>query len=374
MKALNMVTRGKYKKALREAGISTRGMSDSDLQRAYESLQSGEQYAEVAEELPELPEIKKTNPEPTTIENAESIPASNDAAQQLASLIAQLGTAKADESRIIELIKLHSNKPKGIEVKVQHEPKRETTKIERAHKNLDDALAIAQCREHCYLVGPAGTGKTTLAMQVADALQLDFHFTNAVLQKYELMGFVDANGNYQATPFYTWCKNGGVFLFDEIDASQPGALVAFNAALANRVCTFPNGEKIELHSDCICFAAANTYGKGATRQYAGRNPIDAATLDRFAMLELDYDSELELELTIETATAFGGDSWTGKKVFAEFERVRNLASAKQINVIVSVRPMIRAAKLIAQGMDEKRAYQIALYNTFTKDQIAALRA
>ena len=368
---MNIQTRAKYKKALRAANISTRGLSDADLEREYTALGGGQQEAQPAP-APELPEIEE-QPEPVETK-AEILPINGNAAEQLASLLAQLGgNSGISETRVKQLIEQHASTPRAIEVTVKQAPKTDAVKIERAHKELNTALTMASAGVHCYLVGPAGTGKTTLAMQVAESMGLEFYFTGAVLQKYELMGFVDAAGEYQSTPFYQWVKNGGLFLFDEIDASQPGALVAFNAALANGVVSFPNGETLKLHESCVCFAAANTYGKGATRQYVGRNPIDAATLDRFCMLELDYDTVLEQELTLAKYKELGGtDLDNANMIFSTILNLREKATHKSINAVISTRPMLKMAALMARGMASSKALDLALINGLSEDQRKAL--
>ena len=152
-------------------------------------------------------------------------------------------------------------------------------------------MAVA-AKVNVFLVGPAGSGKTTVAKQVADSLGLRFHFNGAIHSEYKLTGFRDAQGRVHRTAFREAFENGGVYLFDEIDASQPAALLAFNAALANGMFDFPD-RNVQAHPNFRCIAAANTWGKGATMDYVGRNALDAATMDRFALLEMRYDPSLE---------------------------------------------------------------------------------
>jgi MoxR-like ATPase len=85
-----------------------------------------------------------------------------------------------------------------------------------------------------------------------------------------LTGFKSASGEYISTEFREAFEKGGLFLFDEIDASYPQAVLAFNAALANDYMDFPD-KRILRHKDFYCIAAANTFGQGADRQYIGRN-------------------------------------------------------------------------------------------------------
>ena len=85
---------------------------------------------------------------------------------------------------------------------------------------------------------------------------------------------------------------GFIAALDEIDNSDPSALIVINSALANGYMAFPH-ETIDRHKDFRIVTAANTWGKGADLQYVGRNALDAATLDRFDNIFFDYDRKLE---------------------------------------------------------------------------------
>jgi cobaltochelatase CobS len=144
-----------------------------------------------------------------------------------------------------------------------------------------------------WLVGPAGSGKTSAAHACATALGLTFRAKSVGPQTSEssLLGYYDANGKYVRTQLRDAFEFGGVFLLDEVDAGNPAVLVVINAVLANGSAAFPDGV-IPKHKDFILVAGANTIGQGADRQYVGRQQVDAATLDRFAFLQWDYDPSL----------------------------------------------------------------------------------
>lgn len=160
------------------------------------------------------------------------------------------------------------------------------------HEKYPQILRQIQLDEPIMLIGPAGSGKNVAVSQVADSLGLKMYYTNNASNEFKLTGFIDAGGNYRDTEFYKAFKNGGVFFLDEIDNSDPSALIVINSALANGYMAFPH-ETIDRHSDFRIIAAANTWGKGADLQYVGRNALDAATLDRFDNIFFDYDKHLE---------------------------------------------------------------------------------
>lgn len=206
-----------------------------------------------------------------------------------------------------------------------------------SHRQLPDLIEIVSTGLNVYLVGPAGSGKTMAAIKCAEALGVPFHFTGAIASEYKLTGFIDAQGRIVSTEFRKAYEHGGLFLFDEIDASYPQAVLAFNAALANDYMDFPD-KRISRHEKFYCIAAANTYGQGADRQYVGRNQLDAASLDRFVFVDWKYDENLERSLA-------GNDEWT-----AYVQRVRKCIENLKIRHIVSPRSSIFGAKLLAKGI------------------------
>jgi hypothetical protein len=217
-------------------------------------------------------------------------PTNTAAADQLATLLRTMAGG-LDEGRVVELIKTHSHGPATVNVNVVTPDRK--IKFEGAmHNQFPKLLAAVAQRVNVMIVGPAGSGKTTAAQKVAEMLGLPFYFTGAINSEYKLTGFIDAQGRIVNTAFRKAFVEGGVFLFDEMDGSLPAATLAFNAATANRVFDFPDGTH-EAHPDFIALAACNTYGNGASRQYVGRNQLDAATLDRYATLEWNYDEALE---------------------------------------------------------------------------------
>ena len=204
------------------------------------------------------------------------------------------------------------------------------------HEKFDTVLKFVANNEPVMLVGAAGSGKNELCKQVAEALGLDFYFTNAVTQEYKITGFTDANGRYQETQFYKAFKNGGLFMLDEMDASIPEVLVILNAAIANGYFDFPAPIGfVEAHPNFRVIAAGNTLGHGADYEYVGRNQLDSASLDRFAIVEIGYSK------TIEDYCA------NGDTELADFCRdFRESARKAGLKIIVSYRAIKRLAKMV----------------------------
>lgn len=170
----------------------------------------------------------------------------------------------------------------------------------QAHPQLKRIIQFAEIAnktnsKHPYLVGPAGSGKTQVAAQAAEALGQRFGHISLTAGASEtwLWGRQTPTGfnNGQFADFY---ENGGVFLFDELDAADANLLIALNTALANGSAYNPiSGKKITRHKDFYCIAAGNTFGLGADFAFTGRNRLDASTLDRFAPIVVDFLPEIE---------------------------------------------------------------------------------
>src|ERR1035437_4425728 len=173
---------------------------------------------------------------------------------------------------------------KTLEIKIHSNGVVKTKNIGLQHKAFELLLELATSLEpedrNIWLAGPAGSGKTTAARKLAEALDRDFEFNGAIDTEYKLSGFVDANSRIVSTAFRKAWEEGKVYLFDECDASMAGALLAFNAALANGHAAFPD-QTIMRHANTVIIAAANTWGFGGDGNYVGRAKLDAAFLDRF---------------------------------------------------------------------------------------------
>lgn len=206
--------------------------------------------------------------------------------------------------------------------------------VEITHKKFTDIVTAVSSNIPVFLVGNAGTGKNHTCKQVSDALGLDFYFTNAITDEYKLTGFIDAGGNYHETQFYKAFTHGGLFFFDEVDASVPETLVLMNAAIENRYFNFPNG-KVDAHPNFRVIAAGNTYGKGATAMFVGRYKLDAASLDRFITIHIDYDQDVELYLA-------NGD----EKLVEAIHKYRDAVFEAGVMTIVSYRALRQIKQLV----------------------------
>lgn len=230
----------------------------------------------------------------------------------------------------------------------------------KQHFQFEKLSKYVQTKNNIFLVGSAGSGKTTAARNIAKALNIKFYFTGAINSEYKLTGFIDAQGRIVSTEFRKAYEHGGLFLFDEIDASFPQAILAFNAALANDFMDFPD-KKVQRHKNFYCIAAANTFGTGADRQYVGRNQLDAATLDRFITLNWEIDETLEHELA-------KNYEWVNY-----VQKARKAASKIGERHIISPRASMQGADLLRIGIDRKEVEKDVLWKGLDASRIQMIK-
>lgn len=208
---------------------------------------------------------------------------------------------------------------------------------------------------HVFLVGPAGTGKSTMAQQASRALRLAFFALSVgpTTPTSKLFGYLDAGGFYHDTPFRQAYQHGGLMLLDELDNGHPGLLTELNQALALDICAFPDG-MVARHARFRLVATGNTYATGGDRQYVGRQALDAATLDRLVTIDVPVDENLETRLALAHALSRPEQV---ERMIAEVRRLRRAAEENKLPVIFSLRASINAAKLIEAGASVAKATQ-----------------
>lgn len=166
---------------------------------------------------------------------------------------------------------------------------------------------LLECGLNILLDGPQGSGKTVLARSIAHALGMEFVFFNcgAVVDASDFFATIQVRASASGQPVTDFLKTEVltaieaaseqpekrylVFL-DELNRCPESARNALMPALdATRKIFHPIDNRFVPIPDNVQFIAAVNRG----RQFSGTFGIDAAQLDRFAPLQMDYLPPLE---------------------------------------------------------------------------------
>lgn len=203
--------------------------------------------------------------------------------------------------------------------------------------------------------GPAGNGKSTGVRAVLEGLKyriyhLDCTDSTTVDQ---LVGGImpepDGKGALQMVfrdgLFVRAFKDKKAAIqLDEFDALDPRVAMALQSALhrssradRKRWLSAPDHHEGGFLSagPCPIVVTMNTYGSGATREYVGRNAIDAASLDRFStLIDTTYENEVDM------LHMLGFDTQTADDVVKHAQKIREKIDQKGLRVILSTRRLI----------------------------------
>ena len=239
------------------------------------------------------------------------------------------------------------------------EVKKEEVELDKEilHKEHETIKACIESNIPVYLAGPAGSGKSHVLEQIARELDMEFYSSNSIQQEFKLTGFIDAGGDYHDTEFFRACNDDKdcIFFIDELDASVPEVLVLLNTAIANGYFEFPVGKCNLEHVHFV--AAGNTVGNGADEMYTGRMVIDQSTLDRFVIIDFDYDRNIELYLT------------KNNTELVDFVReLRKITETNGVRATFSYRCLTMVTKLEGK-LDLEKVLKISVFKGMDKDTL-----
>ncbi len=181
------------------------------------------------------------------------------------------------------------------------------------------ALAYIRAGLPVHLRGPAGTGKTTLALHLASQIGRpvvllhgndDFTPTDLIggLHGYKISRVIDnfihsvlkteeqMSLRWQDACITEACRNGYTLIYDEFTRSRPEANNILLSILEERILELPPARKgeryLQIHPDFRAIFTSNP------AEYAGVYKSQDALRDRMITLDLDYfDEETEIAIT-----------------------------------------------------------------------------
>lgn len=165
-----------------------------------------------------------------------------------------------------------------------------------------------------FFVGESGTGKTECAEWLAEMDDKELHTCvgsgdvagNSLWVKRDLVSVKGKKGTVtkdRPGPAMLAATRGEYLFLDECDGFDANALLPLNSLLnGNRKFSIPNFGKVTVHESCRIIAAANTNGRSLDRTYAGRNRLDGAFLNRFAVVvRFTFEEDIALKIMRDVA-------------------------------------------------------------------------
>jgi hypothetical protein len=182
--------------------------------------------------------------------------------------------------------------PTVIEVR---RPEAPTVTLEHAHYLMPRLLRVMGAGMHVYLWGPAGTGKTTAALQAAHALRGpeggEIDTLDQSTPKSSIMGYRTPTGDPVGTAFSRCWIAGHFYIADETDNAPANVQTIFNSALANGHAPLAWGSVAR--GEGFGFAGTgNTPGR-PTPMFPDRRPMSAAFADRLYFMNWPLDAAIE---------------------------------------------------------------------------------
>jgi hypothetical protein len=210
-----------------------------------------------------------------------------------------------------------------------------------AHPRLAHAIRVASAGHNIMFVGPAGSGKTFLSKQVAQALGRKYACVTLSEGATEawLFGRNTPNG-FQPAEFCLAYEQGWAFMIDESDNGNANVWVGLNNAVERTSEGFYNpieGRYIKRHKDFVLMCGANTAGLGSDGVYTGRNRLDASTRDRFWNMAIGYEAEIEERLL------------TDKEWRDRLRKARGILTEKRAKQVISYRAFQCVSDALALG-------------------------
>lgn len=225
------------------------------------------------------------------------------------------------------------------------------------------------------LIGPTGAGKTELVIRAAEKLGIEcsiYDMGSMIDPLSDLLGthrLKNGNSIFDYAKFTYDVQKPGIILLDELSRAPLMTNNILFPCLDSRktlpieIADSSGARSVKVHPECVFIATANI---GA--EYSGTNDIDAALMNRFIPIQLDYlDKDIEADII---KVRSGITRQSAEKIVSVANLIRAEYLNSNISRSVSTRETIACGDMVADGFTELESilkivcskYQSNVYN------------
>ncbi|MEM2759314.1 MAG: MoxR family ATPase [Nitrososphaerales archaeon] len=219
------------------------------------------------------------------------------------------------------------------------------------------------------IIGPKGTGKTTLVRKFADMIDRELFSINLSLRTREshLVGtktLESGNVDFVEGVLVKSMRNGGLLYLDELNAAEPDVLLRLDEALDDRrqiVLKEAEGQVVHAHKDWFVVGTINPL------THAGTKELPQQLTSRFPVrIKLDYPpDDIELEI-VKTHVLIDGKEDHVRRAIRLANSLREAATVEELYYSPSIRETIAFAKLLNDSTKAKDIAKLVFANVYTQ--------
>jgi nitric oxide reductase NorQ protein len=218
------------------------------------------------------------------------------------------------------------------------------------------------------IIGPKGTGKTTLVRKFASKMKKELHSVNFSLRTREshLVGtrtIEKGQISFVEGVLVKSMRTGSMLYLDELNAAEADVLLRLDEALDDRrqlVLKEAEGQVVKASPDWLAIATINPLS------HVGTKELPPQLLSRFPVrMRLDYPPEdLELEIVKRHATLDDSKIKDVKHAIQLAKSLRDAAAVEELYYSPSLRETIAFAKMLLAGMPARQAAEVVYANAY----------
>jgi nitric oxide reductase NorQ protein len=218
------------------------------------------------------------------------------------------------------------------------------------------------------IIGPKGTGKTTLVRKFASHMKKELYSVNFSLRTREshLIGtktLEKGEVSFVEGMLVKSMRDGKMLYLDEVNAAEADVLLRLDEALDDRrqlVLKEAEGQIVNAAADWFVIATINPLS------HVGTKELPPQLLSRFPFrLKLDYPPEdIELQIINQHTPLENSKVDDVKRSIKLAKSLREAAALEELYYSPSLRETIAFAKLINKGLASKQAAEIVYANVY----------